>query len=211
MSGLTGKAATSHSEIGLSTIEAYAPVAHWYAVWTRSRQEKASAAMLATLGIQYYLPLKSDLRQWSDRKQLVESHLFSGYLFVRTSFSNKSKLRVLKVPGIVAFVGNQSGPLPIPDQQIEDVRTVLSARVDCSIHPALHEGERVRVVRGALAGVEGTLLQTNSASRLLISIDMIRQCLSVNVSREDVQLAIDNPVPKMRFGQVCRSANFISV
>jgi transcription antitermination factor NusG len=160
----------------------------WYALWTRSRQEKVAAAALGTLGIQHYLPLKPELRQWSDRKQMVDMPLFSGYLFVHVSLLNGSKLQVIKIPGIVSFVGSQTGPLPIPDQQIEDIRTVLTAGVECSVHPLLKEGDRVRVVRGALAGVEGTLLHTNSTSRLLISIEMIRQSLSVNVSREDVEL-----------------------
>ena len=191
MSGLGDSKADVDYRDALSTMrynsETCDPDARWYAVWTRSRQEKASAGMLEGLGIEHYLPLNSELRQWSDRKQLVESPLFSGYLFVRTSLSYKSKLRVLKVPGIVAFVGNQSGALPIPDQQIEDVRTVLTARVECSVQASLHEGDRVRVVRGALAGVEGTLLRTNSTSRLFISVELIRQSLSVNVRREDVE------------------------
>jgi transcription antitermination factor NusG len=112
-----------------------------------------------------------------------------------------SKLQVLKVPGIVGFVGNQTGPLPIPDQQIEDIHTVLTAGVECSVRPFLKEGDHVRVVRGALAGVEGTLVRTNSTSRLLISIEMIRQSLSMNVLREDVELVSTNLVPAMRFGQ----------
>jgi ribosomal protein L24 len=66
----------------------------------------------------------------------------------------------------------------------------------------LKEGDRVRVVRGALAGVEGTLLHSNSTSRLLISIDMIRQSLSVNVLQEDVELVGTSSVYPMCFGQV---------
>ena len=184
-------------------IEVYDPDSCWYAVWTRSRQEKVAAASLNNLGIRHYLPLNSELRHWSDRKQMVDVPLFSGYLFVCISLLKKnSKLQVLKVPGIVGFVGNQTGPLPIPDQQIEDIRTVLTAGVECSVHPFLEEGDRVRVVRGALAGVVGTLLHTNSTSRLLISIDMIRQSLSVNVLREDVELVSTKSVASMYFGQV---------
>src|SRR5664280_232493 len=183
-------------------IEVYDPDSCWYAVWTRSRQEKVAAASLNNLGIRHYLPLNSELRHWSDRKQMVEVPLFSGYLFVCISLLKKnSKLQVLKVPGIVGFVGNQTGPLPIPDQQIEDIHTVLTAGVECSVHPFLKEGDRVRVVRGALAGVVGTLLHTNSTSRLLISIDMIRQSLSVNVLREDVELVNANQVHPIQFGQ----------
>ena len=65
----------------------------------------------------------------------------------------------------------------------------------------LRSGDRVRVIRGALAGVEGTLERTKLTSRLLISIEMIRQSLSVNVLREDVELVNANPVHPTQFGQ----------
>ena len=160
----------------------------WFAVWTRSRQEKVAAAMLQMLGVQYFLPLKSELRQWSDRRQTICVPLFSGYLFVRMNPTKDSRLHVLKAPGIAGFVGNGKGPSPIPDQQIEDIRTVLTQRAECTVIPILEEGDRVRVVRGPLVGVEGRLLQCNSTSRLLISIDMIHKSLAVSLSCGDVEL-----------------------
>jgi transcriptional antiterminator NusG len=168
--------------------EAYDPRSRWYAIWTRSKQEKVVAAMLSALGIRHYLPLRSELRQWSDRMQRVELPLFSGYLFVSLRSLKNGKLQVLRIPGVGAFVGNQTGPLPIPDQQIEGIRQVLTAGVECSVQPSVKEGEWVRVVRGALAGVEGMLVRTDSTSRLLISIEMINQSLSVNVLRTDVEV-----------------------
>ena len=170
-------------EIGSSLTES-----QWYAVWTRSRQEKSAAAILATLGVQHYLPLKSEVRQWSDRKQPVTVPLFSGYLFVRIVSARNRRLDVLKTPGIAGFVGNQTGPLPVPDQQIEDIRTVLETRVECNVFPLLNEGDCVRVVRGPLTGVEGRLVRTNSSTRLSISIQMIHKSLLVGVSRNDVEL-----------------------
>jgi len=88
---------------------------------------------------------------------------------------------------VAGLVGNSNGPLPIPDQQIEDIRAILSSDVEYTVHPYLTEGDRVRVVRGVLAGVEGRLLRTNSASRLIISIEMIHKSLAVSVSRQDVE------------------------
>jgi len=160
----------------------------WFAVWTRSRQEKVAASMLDSLGVEHYLPLKSEIRRWSDRRQKVTIPLFSGYLFVRVNPTKDSRLQVLKAPGIAGFVGNNTGPLAIPDQQIEDIRTVLTNRIECTVLPLLEEGDRVRVVRGALAGVEGRLVRSYSASRLLISIEMIHKTLAVCVSRLDVEL-----------------------
>jgi transcription antitermination factor NusG len=160
----------------------------WFAVWTRSRQEKTSAAMLEAIGVPHFLPLKSETRQWSDRKQTVTVPLFSGYLFVRINPVRDSRLEVLKTPGIAGIVGNQTGPLPVPDQQIEDIRTVLEKRVECVVLPLLHEGDRVRVMRGPLAGVQGRLVRNNTSTRLSISIEMIHKSLLVSVSRHDVEL-----------------------
>jgi transcription termination/antitermination protein NusG len=178
----------SEGEIMSYYLENSDPHSCWYAAWTRSRQEKTAATMLATLGISHFLPLKSEFRQWSDRKQAVSVPLFNGYVFVRINPTNDNRLQILKTPGIVGLVGNQTGPLPIPDQQIEDIRTVLIKRADCTVHPLLEEGEQVRVVRGPLAGMEGRLIRSNSSSRLVISIEMIHKSLAVNVSREDVEL-----------------------
>jgi transcription antitermination factor NusG len=104
--------------------------------------------MLQLSGVQHFLPLKSEVRQWSDRRQTVSVPLFSGYLFVRMNPTKDSLLRVLKAPGIAGLVGNSAGPLPIPDRQIEDIRTVLAQRVECTAIPILEEGDLVRVVRG---------------------------------------------------------------
>jgi transcription termination/antitermination protein NusG len=164
------------------------PASEWYAVRTRSRHEKVAASMLESLGVPHFLPLKSEIRQWSDRKQMVTVPLFCGYLFVRLNIVKDSRLQVLRIPGVLGFVANQWGPLPVPDQQIEDIRLVLERRVECAVLPLLDEGDRVRVVRGALAGVEGRLMRSNFSSRLAISMELIHKSVVVSVAREDVEL-----------------------
>jgi ribosomal protein L24 len=57
--------------------------------------------------------------------------------------------------------------------------------------PLLNEGDRVRVMRGPLAGVEGRLVRGNSTTRLAISIEMIHKSLIVSVSRNDVEASED--------------------
>lgn len=168
--------------------EIYPPQTQWFAVWTRSRQEKSAAAVLKTLQVPHYLPLKNETRQWSDRKQSVSVPLFSGYLFVRINPLEDSRLQVLKAPGVVGLVGNSSGPQAIPDEQVEQIRTVLNSGVEYWSTPFLEEGDRVRVIRGALAGIEGTLLRVNSQSRLTVSVELIQHSLAVSVSRSDVEL-----------------------
>jgi len=165
----------------------YPSGSHWFAAWTRSRQEKAAAALLDKLEIPNFLPLQSVIRQWSDRKQTVQLPLFAGYLFVRIDPLHENRLRILKTPGIVGLIGNHTGPLPIPDEQIDAVRSVVTRRIDCAVLPLLQEGDPVRVVRGPLAGIEGKLIRTNATSRLAISIALIGKSLSVSVMLADVE------------------------
>jgi transcription antitermination factor NusG len=161
----------------------------WYAVWTRSRQEKAAAARLRSIGIVHYLPLQSTVRHWSDRRQIIEVPLFPGYLFVQLDVRSGSKLEVLKSPGVVGFIGNSSGAAPIPEVQIDSIRKILIAGMECSAQALFKEGERVRVVRGALAGIEGSLLRVGSKSQLIIAVEMIQRSVAVTVCEQDVEPA----------------------
>ena len=163
--------------------------ASWYAVSTRSRQEKVAASMLESFGIENFLPLAMERRQWSDRKQAVNVPLFPGYLFVRIPMLRESQLRVLKVPGVVRFIGNHAGPQAIPDAEIEGIQTVLLHRIQCAPCPTPKVGDRVRISRGVLAGIEGTFVRSGSDTRLVISVEMIQQSISVQVDASDVESA----------------------
>jgi transcriptional antiterminator NusG len=159
----------------------------WYAVSTRSRQEKVSATVLQSLGVRVFLPTVTEIHRWSDRKKAVTVPLFPSYLFVQVAVSRQSQLRILKVPGCVNFVGNQTGPLAIPEHEIEDIRSLLTNREDCSPYPFLHVGERVRVFGGALDGVEGTLVGKGPDTKLVISIALIQRSMAVSVYGLDVR------------------------
>jgi transcription antitermination factor NusG len=159
----------------------------WYAVSARSRQEGVAASMLAGLGIRYFHPLITEVHRWSDRKQKVSRPLFPGYLFVHITRSCETQLRVLKVPGIVSFVGSAHGPTAIPEEEIESVRAVLSSGVGCVPHPFLQEGDRVRIVRGVLAGIEGTFVRSLTDSKLIISIEMIQRSMAINIDGCDIE------------------------
>jgi transcription antitermination factor NusG len=201
MNTLTNAGFDSLSEMSIAGggTEAHDCGAHWYAVRTRSRHEKMAAAMLASVDVEHYAPLRSKLSQWSDRKQVVELPVFSGYLFVRINLLKDSRLKVLKSPGVVSFIGNHSGPSAILDKEIEDIRTVLASKVEYAPCSSLEKGDRVRVIRGAFVGVEGTLVGRNSPSRLLVSIETIQQSLSLSISTADVELICAGAPPAVSF------------
>jgi hypothetical protein len=99
----------------------------------------------------------------SDRRAAL-----SGYLSVQIPGTVESQLAVRKVLGVFNFVANHSGPPAIPESELESVGAILYRGSGCSPHPFFQAGNRVRVVRGTLAGIEGIFMRRGAQSKLVI-------------------------------------------
>ncbi|HET9406327.1 MAG TPA: UpxY family transcription antiterminator [Candidatus Sulfotelmatobacter sp.] len=154
---------------------------HWYALHTRPRHEKMVSHRLAERGVTTYLPLITEVRRWSDRKKSIQLPLFGGYVFAKFVPHRDERLRVLRVDGVLDLVGSCGEGSPIPDTQIDAVRTLTEKNVPWSAYPYLAIGQRVRITSGALYGVEGILVGRNGDRSLVISVNAIQRSLSVRV------------------------------
>lgn len=161
----------------------------WYALQTRARHEKIVAERLGMRGVHTFLPTATEVHRWSDRKKKVEVPLFSCYLFARLAPAKVDRLRVLCVEGVFSFVGRRGEGLPIPDAQIEAVRSLVESQLPCSSHPFLKIGQRVRIRSGSLDGLEGILVSRNGDSTLVISVDAIQRSLAVRVDGYHIEAA----------------------
>ena len=159
----------------------------WFAVRTRSRHEKLVAKQLENQGIESFLPVVTQTRNWSDRRKQIETPLFSGYAFLRMIHSSDDRVRVLRTQGVVSFVGVQGTGTPIPDYQIEDIKTLVASRISYEERPFLRVGQRVRVRGGALDGMQGILVAENGDRSLVISVEPIQRSLYVRVAGYDVE------------------------
>ena len=157
---------------------------HWYALRTKSRHEKLVRDQLDKQGIESLLPTVKRLSQWKDRKKEIEVPLFSGYCFVR--FSQLEKTPVQKIVGVVEIVGCGSRPEPIPEQEIDALRRLMTCVLPYDPHPYLHEGMRVEVVRGPLQGAHGILLRKEKRHRLVVGVRLIQQAAAVEIDVNDV-------------------------
>jgi transcription antitermination factor NusG len=153
----------------------------WYAVSTRSRHEKVVERQLQSRGVDTFLPLVSQMHRWSDRRKLVESPLFAGYIFVRIASSSQARAGVLQTQGVVDFVGIQGRGIPIPDEQIEAVKALIASNMPFTQHSFLKVGQRVRVRGGSLDGVEGILVAQNGTRNLVISVEPIQRSVSIQI------------------------------
>ena len=158
---------------------------HWYAIQTRSRHEKMVRDQLAAKSIKHLLPLWRKRSLWKDRVKYVEVPLFSGYLF--GYFALLEKVTVLETFGVARIVGVNGTAVPVPDEQITAVRTMVEHRLPYDPHPYLVEGMRVRIKCGPLIGAEGILIEKRQKHRLVISMDLIQQGVAVEVDIANVE------------------------
>ena len=162
--------------------------ARWYAIQTRARNEKVIAERLQEQGLTTFLPLVSEIRRWSDRKKKVELPLFSCYVFVKMVVSDhQERMRVYRTNGVFGIVSMRGEAIPIPEDQIEALRAVVTQQVAYSAHPFLKVGQRVRIRGGSMDGVEGVLLSADGDRTLIISVDAIQRSLAVRVEGYDVE------------------------
>ena len=159
----------------------------WYAIHTRARHEKSVTAQLERTGVTTFLPLVRQTHRWSDRQKSVQCVLFDCYTFVCLEAYAKKHRQILETPGVIGFVGIRGAGLPIPDKEIEDIRTLLANEIPCSLYPFLGTGRRVRIRGGCMDGLEGILVAKNSDQSLVVSIDMIQRSVAVRIAGYGVE------------------------
>ena len=157
----------------------------WFAVWTRSRHEKFVRDQLAERKVEVFLPTITKWSRWKDRKKKVDWPLFPGYCFAR--FELADRLPILKCDGVVSIVGTDGHPSPIPTYEIDSIRQLITSELSFDPCPLIKEGMLVEVRSGPLKGVVGRLVRKGAHARLVLSVDLIGQAVSVEVDAADVK------------------------
>ena len=180
----------SRSESNVAPEELY-HARHWYACRTRARAEKQTGRLLASRGIEAYLPLVQEVRQWADRKKRVEFPLFPGYVLARFDLRNVHE--VLQTPGLVTIVRNNGYPSPLADEEVESVR-ILVAGVnagDGTLKPwdYLEVGQEVIVAEGPFSGMRGVLVEQRRQARVAVGFSALGQAVTIELPREILRAA----------------------
>jgi transcription antitermination factor NusG len=157
----------------------------WFAIWTKSRHEQVVRSQLEQKSIEAFLPTVARWSRWKDRKKKIDWPLFPGYCFAR--FDPRERLQVLKCGGVVSIVSIEGEPALIPDYEILGIRQLVESDLAYDPCPLIREGMLVEVSHGPLKGVVGRLTRKNEKARLVLSVDLIGQAVSVEVDAADVK------------------------
>lgn len=166
--------------------------ASWFAVYTNSRHEKCVAKHFDERQIESFLPLYPKLHHWTKRNSVrLDLPLFPNYIFVH--IAPQQRTSVLAVPGVLAMVGRGNIASALPDAEIEALRTGLQLR-RFAPHPYLVAGERVRIQAGPMEGMEGILLRKKNELRVVLTLDLIKRSVALEVDAQDVEPVISRRV-----------------
>ena len=167
------------------------PGKEWYALYVQVNHEREVAKRLEQKEVGCFLPLMETWSKRRDRRKKIQLPMFPGYVFVHVLLDSYVQLTVVKTPGALSLLHNSQGPLSIPPYQVENLRTIVNSIQPLEIHPYLRQGDWVHVVRGPLAGCIGILDRLDpKKGRLIVSVDIIKKSVSVELDLEDVEPAI---------------------
>jgi len=153
----------------------------WRVFYAKPRAEKRVAERLTEAGHEVFLPLRSTLRQWSDRKKRVEEPLFPGYLFAHVD--ERGRLAVLRDDGVVKSVAFGGQLAVVSEEEVEQLKRLQAVpeNLDAITRQAFPVGAEVYVTRGPIKGVRGRVLDHPKKSYLLVEVPSIRQAIRVHV------------------------------
>jgi len=154
----------------------------WYAITVQHQHERAVESALRWKKLETLVPRYRSRRRWSDRAKEILLPLFSGYVLCR--FKLAERISVLNTPGVRSLVGFGGAPAAIADQQIADIRAIADSGLGLGPWPFLKAGDRVRVERGPLRGIEGTLLREPDRLRLIVTVDLLQRAMAIELDAD---------------------------
>lgn len=155
----------------------------WHALWTHSNCEQLVHDSLVPRGYQVFLPRVQTWNRRGATRKLAAVPMFPGYLFVKHHMDKSSCAELLKTRGLVRILGERWDRLStIPDNEIESVRRIAGADLPVLPYPYLKEGQRMRILHGPLAGVEGIFVRGEPNNGLLVlSVELLHRSVAVKL------------------------------
>lgn len=162
----------------------------WNAIYVNSRAEKKITESLLAKNIEAYSPIVKTMRQWSDRKKIVEMPLMNGYVFVKIDASESDK--VMQTKGVVSFVKSEGRIAVIREPEINRLKQLVDLGYQLeseAISRTYKEGEKVKITSGPLKGIEGYVVVPIAAGskenrHIEVLLESIGQCIRVKLPKE---------------------------
>lgn len=161
---------------------------HWYIWYTKPRAEKRVNQRLLTKGIETFLPIRRELRQWSDRRKWVDAPLFNGYIF--THISPREWDSVNYTEGILTYVRLEGKPATLKESQLEEIKAMCGFAeslevINAEDMPAI--GEEVNIKGGPFKGLKAEIVQYRGQQKIAVHIEQLGKIVMLQLPVHYVQ------------------------
>ena len=156
----------------------------WFALYTKPRSEFKAAEQIEEIGVEYYLPTITRMKQWSDRKKKITEPLLRGYIFIFAD--ERERVISLETQSVVRCIFDGGRPARIPQWQIDNLRTMLATRSEFFVHEGLTRGTKVRITDGPFIGVIGIVQDTVNGKEIAVSIDLLNRSVIAHLPKESI-------------------------
>jgi transcriptional antiterminator RfaH len=154
----------------------------WWAIYTKSRQEKSLARQLLEMEVPFYLPLIPRVTNVGGRRTKSLLPLFGGYLFLYGN--DEERVQALTTNRVAqAWAATEVEGMT---RDLRQIQTLIASGVPLTTEGRLHAGQRVRVKSGSLMGLEGVIQSRRGEDRLLVAVQFLQQGVSIQIN--DYQL-----------------------
>ena len=147
---------------------------NWYVAHTRVNQELWIKKKLDELGIENFLPQEEQVRETPLGRKTIRVLLIHGMIFIHTDKATSFSLindHGLNIVYLKDIEGRHS--LIVPDKQMQDFMFLLDfspSGIEV-LNKNLKRGDRVRVIKGPLQGLEGELVRLMGHKRVVIRLE----------------------------------------
>lgn len=154
----------------------------WYALYTKPKSEYKAAEQLRSIGVQYYLPVITRQKQWSDRKKKSSEIILKGYIFIFAD--EKERSASLEEYSVVRCVFDNGRPAKIPEWQIQNLKNMLAEDGEFLIKDGLIPGKRVIIKEGPFQGIIGVIQESDNEHYLVVSVDLLNRSIIARLPKE---------------------------
>lgn len=164
----------------------------WYLIYTLPRQENKVVQRLTQYEVECFLPTSKSVRQWHDRKKVIESPLFPSYVFVNLK-SIKDFYFGQNVDGASCYVKFGKQFAKVSQDVIDQIALVSRHGEDLSVSTEQFQpGQKLLITQGPLCGLSCEIVKSNETRKILVRVDLLQRNILINLLPESLVL-FDSP------------------
>jgi len=155
--------------------------AYWRVFYTRPRAEKKCECLLFEQNVEVFLPIRTVVKQWKDRKKKIDEPLFPNYIFARVD--ERERIEVLGTRGIVRCVTFGGSLAEITQSEISQLKLLQThpgwLETVCGQHFKI--GAKITIEAGPLRGLKGEVIEYRGTTRLIVRVSSIDMAVKVEL------------------------------